>query len=984
MTHTLPRPVACIDGTVPDVARRLAWIDAALGGEAPESAWACPTDRCAKLLHELAERAEPTRWRAAIAAAPRPADGLIALLNAPMDFFDRLESAGALADFVALATCSPTYARFVRQVPEALISPEALVQACDAKLKRAAAEARDDASEVHEALRVRKRVRFVEIVLAELRAPRDVAAHAARISEAADEALADALRWAVAVERAADARLCVFGMGKLGTRELNLSSDVDVVFVHDPVSEGDGEASARVVRRVADAMERVTPHGLVFRVDLRLRPFGSQGAPSHTRAQLVSYLETHGRAWERGAWLKARVVAGDRDVGARTLAAMEPFRFPRSLGAEHLHAIAALKHRMVDAARAQRGGEGGTQADLKLEPGGIRHVEFFAQSFQLVFGSRDRELRYGATPDVLGKLVARGYVGERVADELLAAWTWLRAAEHRMQMVEERPTHAVPLEGEPAAAAAARLGFEDGDGMRASLAETRSRVLEETASLFTQAEDAPAVWVRLAIGGELEAAEEAAARRGFDETRSLVRAVKRLSEPPHPVMGSRAPHAEASAALALLEACADSGLPGRAARGVLEVLSRREARDVLFPILRDRPSAARVLALWFGAAPQLTRWVLRQPRVLNGVLTPSRLVTKGTDVVELLRDRVDRASPVGDQHPVGAKLHALARAKLDAEASLVLARLGNAVSPRELTARASAVAVGVLDVVVDLAFEVLGKRAGAARRERFGIVALGKLGARELAPGADVDVVFVYDDASEHVRDYARVAQRIVSTLSSATPFGRLYPADLRLRPDGSQGTVVTTLDGFSAYYAERAWPFERVAVGRASPVACSAALAAAAEERIAEARVVDIAPAREGVQRVRTMRLQEATSDDWKKCRCGLQDLELALQVATLEARRAGTPTANSWDAIEALRPRVGDARADEWKRALNVFRDVELWSRLSMGADTSLFPAELPSRRAVERRVAAGALRPFEDAWADAKAAADAALAVAGLDGV
>lgn len=882
-----------------------------------------------------------------------------------------------------LAACSPTQLRFVGRAPDALADPEGWAEEQTRTLDQCIADPHAAGAEdaVVDALRRRKRARLVRSVERECREPLAMEMHTAHVSAIANEAVRDALRFASARHGLEGAGIAVFGMGKLGSHELNLSSDIDLVFIHAGVAD-----VAPAVRDVVQLLDRTAPDGRVFRVDLRLRPFGTQGAVAHTIGELVTYVETHGREWERTAWLKARAVAGDADVATEALRRIEGFRFPRSLDAARLEELAARKHQMVAAARRPTRGS----RDLKVGPGGIREIEFFAQAFQLVFGGRDASLRGLPTVDVLRRLVVRGDLAEADADALVDAWRWLRCAEHRLQMEEERQTHALPSSGTAARSIALRLGFANERRMIDAFGAVAAEVQDVTGPLFAGGGAEPAdAWVRKAVRSDEDEARALAADQGFANPAGFVRELARLTQTTPPLLGARASAADERGASLLLDACAGTPRPDTAARHAFDVLHRRSCRSALLPALRARAAAARVVASLFSAADELSSILARHPLLMESLLSPPALL--GADEAGMyaaLRERVDRAEPVGEQLPEEAARLALARFRVEVEAAAVLARVADVSTLTPLLRTCSALAGAVVRAVVEAAFDAVRSRAPEMAVERLSVVAMGKLGGSELGPGGDLDLVFVFDDENARVAQYARVVQRAVSALQSGTAYGRLYPVDLRLRPDGSQGAVVTSLAGFDAYYETRARPYERLALRRARAIGGSVEVQQQVDATIRKhgARL-DLAAVRADVRELRARRLAEKdVSDDVKHREAGLLDLELALQVMHAEVAPRDAGGLGHHEAIDRLADagRFDPQALLRWRAALGVYRDTEVWLRLAQGADASRWPAAEADRAAIRARVERTHHANFERLWEDATAAAHEALAQAGLQAV
>lgn len=891
-----------------------------------------------------------------------------------------------LSRWVLAATCSPIQLRYMQRHPDAIQAPEQAIAKCLASLRASVADAESPEAQatMTAALRVLKRLRWMALLEADWSAPWAVASHAGAISRFAEEAVALALDFAQ--RKHGVTGLAVFGMGKLGSCELNWSSDVDLVFVHAPGAQDQDRVDriGRVVRTVAEVLDEQTDLGRVFRVDLLLRPFGSQGALSHTPAELRQYAEAHAREWERTAWLKARVIAGDAAVADAALAGIEAFRFPRSIDGSRLAELASAKQAMIAAARAnaQRSG-----VDLKHGRGGIRELEFFVQTYQLVFGGRDPALRQGATPDVIRHLVARGDLSEADADALIRAWRWLRLVEHRVQMEEERQTHTLPTMGEAGRSIALRLGYADSQALVAAADEVMADVVRITGPLLSgDASTQGGDWLVAALRAEDDVAADLLSEAGFLRAHHVVAELRRAQGGRSPVVGRHASAASDRAAQALLAACAGTPLPDRAIHHAFSVLQRKPCRDVLLPAIAARPAAARVTASLFAAAQELSTVVTRHPLLLESLLAPPRWLGRSpSELGDGLQGFIDRAEPIGDQLPQEARAGAIGRFRLEVEASTLMARVAGVADLWELCRITSATASAVVEAVTREAFAQLGARAASATVDRLAIVAFGKLGRGALGPGGDLDLVFVYDDAPVTVGVYAKVVQRIVSALTTSSAYGRLYPVDLRLRPDGSQGAVVTSVVGFEEYYAVRARPYECLATTSAAVIGGGPELRQRLEQALdGVARRSDWDAVARDIADLRARRLADVSDDDFKGRPAGLLDLEVSLQ---LLAARASLPVAQPPRSLVDALASHGDLVslvADDVVDALAVYRGAEIWTRLSEGADRSHWPEATHVRRSVEARIERDHERAFTPLWQQATETTEKLLTLAGLVGI
>jgi [glutamine synthetase] adenylyltransferase / [glutamine synthetase]-adenylyl-L-tyrosine phosphorylase len=633
-------------------------------------------------------------------------------------------------------------------------------------------------------------------------------------------------------------RFVVFGMGKLGGDELNFSSDIDLLYLYETDRGAAGaltlhELFARLSERLTAAISDVTDEGFCFRVDLRLRPEGTRGPVTNSLGAAERYYEAWGRPWERQAWLKARAIAGDRDLGDEALAMLAPFVWPRSSGAGVIDAVHALMTRI----RAELASPG----DVKLGPGGIREIEFFVQALELVHGGRQPTLRERGTLRALDKLLFAGLTSEREHRALADAYLFLRRVEHRLQLDEGRQTHAVPDDDARRALVARRLGFEDVAGLDAALAAHRARVSEIYATLGAP-ESAPPAPVAALLDGDRAAAAAALRELGFANAEASADEIVLLRAKPWSPFAPSAPPEVAPLAPVLLEEVAASPDPDLALRRLVDLVGRRGASATIWRLMAMHRPLARLVVSLFGTSEFLAKQLLAHPDLIEPL-------SAGETRPERTRAELDATlaralAAAGDDEE--AQLNALRRVKneellriglFDVAGELTVARVS-----AQLSDLADAIVAAALDVIAPVTFRKWG-----APRTPLAVVALGKLGARELTYSSDLDVVFLYGDEgtsqggreATHFETYSRLAQRLIHALGAFLEEGRLFVVDTRLRPSGEKGALVTSLEGFRAYHAGSAaggaqlW--ERQALIKARTVAGDRALGAAVEAVAAE-----------------------------------------------------------------------------------------------------------------------------------------------------
>jgi glutamate-ammonia-ligase adenylyltransferase len=612
------------------------------------------------------------------------------------------------------------------------------------------------------------------------------------------------------VER--DAKLAVIGMGKLGGEELNFASDVDVIYVY---SSDQGEAGSislheyfsKLCAHVTAALAEVTDEDLVFRVDLRLRPEGEKGAITSSLDSLERYYETFGRPWERQAWIKARACAGDRALGEDAIKTLKPFVFPRIVSPRVVDDVHDLNRRIKrELVRGQDG------YDVKNGVGGIREIEFFAQALQLVHAGHRSGLRVRGTLAALDALLFAGLVTDDEHLALYRAYRWLRHVEHVLQLEAGLQTQTIP---EDHLVLARRLGYASAEDFDAALARHTQAVARLFATLGETA--APDADVAAILRGELSESLEtsALAQLGFSDVTAaraeLARARRRPGSPLSPAATDRA----ARVGAALLAEIAASADPDQALRALGDLVARRGEAWSIWRLLDEQPAITRLLGSLFGASAYLARSLVDTPELIDllvelGQTPPTRTAEQVSADLASRVAQVDRADPE-------ALWSAVAEVKNGHVLRVGLADFAGALDPLAVCVELTAIAEAVLQ------FAFAG-HAGLA------VLALGKLGGRELGYAADLDVVFVYEGDDESVERYTRVAQRLLGALRQRTPRGRLYEVDTRLRPSGTHGTLVSSLAGWRRYHAEDARLWERQALVKLRAVAGDRALGAEVE----------------------------------------------------------------------------------------------------------------------------------------------------------
>jgi glutamate-ammonia-ligase adenylyltransferase len=722
---------------------------------------------------------------------------------------------------------------------------------------------------------------------------------------------------------------CVLGMGKLGAQELNFSSDVDLLYVYAQDGRTSGGTSGPVSHRqhwsrLAEQLTRVigevTEEGFVFRVDLNLRPDGRNGPIVSSLEAMESYYESFGRTWERAALLKARPVAGDLELGARLLQSLAPFVWRRSLDFATLDQMRALKEQIN-----RRAGARGD--DLKLGLGGIREVEFFIQSLQLLHGGKDARLRDRSTLGALANALFAGLVTARDHDALADAYLFLRRLEHRVQMIDERQTHTLPEQPAARERLARSLGFGSLAAFETELARHRTGVnaifedILQVAGAVRAPLD-PVLAVAVDPDSSDEARTDALGQRGFRDPAAALHSLARLAGRPDSPFAQRG--APSALAVRMAAHCAASPDPDRALFHLAELFSSLRAPGPTYAFLEANPATARLLASLFGTSDFLSKYFLRHPELLDSLVQAGQAVTrKGRErmAAELATRLERRDDPEG-------KLSMMRRFKNEEVLRIGLNDVAGNLDldgvHEELSDLADAILVACLDLSCREALERYGAPHETGGNDAaFTVIGLGKLGGREMGYHSDLDLVFLYSDAGEtqggsrgrasNAEFFSWLAQRLLSSLSMQLGEGHLYRADARLRPSGNQGVLVVTERAFREHQRLHAQVWERQALTRARWVAGAPELWQRVQVEVLDPVVyradADPARLRAEILRVRERMERELAQENEtqynpKLGRGGLVDIEFIAQYLQLvygaKSTRARVP--GTCQALEAL----------------------------------------------------------------------------------
>jgi len=694
----------------------------------------------------------------------------------------------------------------------------------------------------------------------------------------------------------------VLGMGKLGARELNYSSDIDIIVLWDPeIARYTGkrdpyEFFVRLTKTLVRIMEERTGDGYVFRTDLRLRPDPGSTPIAISTEAAETYYESFGQNWERAAMIKVRPVAGDLERGAKFVEDLRPFVWRKSLDFYAIQDIHSIKRQI----NAHKGGGKVAVAghNVKVGRGGIREIEFFAQTQQLIWGGREPDTRPAATLAALQALTDHGHVDEDTRADLERCYRILRSLEHRLQMIDDAQTQVLPAEPDKLAAVATFCGFDTVEAFADHVRETLLTVERHYADLF---EDAPSL---SEDGGNLVFTGhendpntlETLAEIGFTNPTAVAATVRAWHHGRYRCTRStRARELLTELVPTLLRALAKTAHPDQAFLRFDEFLARLPAGVQIFSLFHANPGLLGLVAEIMGDAPRLAQVLSRRPNMLDAVITPG--------FFDSLPDRAELAD----------ELDQLLSQSRDFEDTLDLCRMwanGRKFQPGVQTLRhlcdaraAGETLTAIADVVLDRLLTATEEEFAATHGRLPGgemvVIAMGKMGGREMTATSDLDLITVYDaapdaDMSDGARplsrnDYfIRLTQRYVNAITALTREGRLYEVDMRLRPSGSKGPLAVSLEAFRKYNAESAWTWEHLALTRARVVCGPATLAAKAEQGIRDALtaprdpdklLIDVADMRALMARER----KPANMFDVKLMRGGLVDIEFIVQYLML-----------------------------------------------------------------------------------------------------
>jgi len=630
----------------------------------------------------------------------------------------------------------------------------------------------------------------------------------------------------------------VLALGKMGAFELNYSSDIDLIVVFDPAAplaagldsgQSQSQVFVRLTRGLVKLLQERTPDGYVFRVDLRLRPDPSSTQIAISIPAALDYYESRGQTWERAAMIKARPCAGDIATGEAFLKSIAPFAWRRHLDFVALADVHAMKQQI----HVYRGhGDIAVEGhNIKLGRGGIREIEFFVQTQQLIAGGRHPELRGRQTLPMLQQLADSGWIAQETCVELAAAYRFLRTVEHRLQMVADEQTQTLPADRAALDRFARFMGYAGRDAFAAALLPHLETVQRHYAALFEAAPAAPGAERPLVTAGtDIAANAQYFADRGFRQPAEAAAAVQRWFSGTYRSLKGELARSHLAELLPLfVDHTVRSENPDAALAALDRFLEALHGGARLYSSMRQNRDLVALLATILGTAPRLADILAQQPEVIDAVLDPAffgalpdaqqleaaliESLGQATSDEEFL----DRTRLFGREHMFLIGVRVISGTITAAQAGDAFARLADM----------------LIRALLRSVSETFARDHGRLAGQEVAVLALGKLGGREMTAGSDLDLILAYDFDSEHPASdgarplagsqyFARLTQRLINTLTVPTNYGRLYDVDMRLRPSGRSGPLATSIDAFALYQQNDAWTWEHMALTRARVVAAA------------------------------------------------------------------------------------------------------------------------------------------------------------------
>ena len=731
-------------------------------------------------------------------------------------------------------------------------------------------------------------------------------------------------------------RMTILALGKLGGRELNFSSDIDLIFAYaeagkteHPKSISNHEFFLKLARQLITILEHATADGFVFRVDMRLRPNGQSGPLALSYDAMEQYYQTHGRDWERYALIKGRVIAGEDEAGNELLTRLQPFVYRRYLDYGAFEAVRSMKALITRELRRK-----GVQNNIKLGHGGIREIEFIAQSFQLIRGGREPPLQTNRLVPALQYLARSGTIGRSKSEALITAYNYLRGLENRLQMTRDQQTHRLPDGALDRKRLRLAMNMKDWNELARKTTDVCDLVHEHFEQIFapvmdtvpTGAEEIADLWMGLL---DSALAHRALNALGYHETSEIINKIRALHN-------SRVYHAHSKIGrerldrlmpMCIREAGQQSDPDATLSRLIqfIEGVGRRSAYLVL---LIENPLALSQLIKLIGASAWISSWIGQHPLLLDELLDPISASMGSSG--ELMDEELEQRLAHTDQDDLEQQMNILREIRHGQNLRVAAADVSGLIDWVEVGSRLSMIAQTLLSRTVGLCTDSLTATFGRPGTENetgpatLGVVAYGKLGSRELGYNSDLDIVFLHHGVRlggttaggarsiDNAHYYLRLVQRVVHLLTTRTEAGILYEIDMRLRPSGRAGPMVTTLDGFYSYQRNHAWTWEHQALARArmiiGPDSLRSRFDEIRREILCQARDPDQLKLEINTMRAKMSAAHDATNElqfDLKHGRGGIVDIEFIVQFCVLNWAHTHpdiTVPRNTIESIKAL----------------------------------------------------------------------------------
>ncbi|MEH6625774.1 MAG: bifunctional [glutamate--ammonia ligase]-adenylyl-L-tyrosine phosphorylase/[glutamate--ammonia-ligase] adenylyltransferase [Motiliproteus sp.] len=802
-------------------------------------------------LHDAVNR----HWQNFCASAD---DQIVSLLQQQPDtFWQQLSQVWACSDFVATQCC-----RKQHWLPELITDFNRsyanghIVKTLQQQLQSASTEA-----QLHSTLRQFRNREMVRIVWRDLLRHAELEETTRDLSDLADACTDQALNWlyqwacgswGTPYSRGTDdqppeqQRMVILGMGKLGAQELNLSSDIDLIFAFPHNGETQGGKRCldnqtffnRLGQKLIQALDNNTADGFVFRVDMRLRPYGQSGILSPCFAAMEEYYQDQGRDWERYAMIKARVMAGDQQAGAQLLLMLRPFVYRKYLDFSAFESLRDMKAMINREVRRKN-----LQGNVKLGSGGIREVEFIAQAFQLIRGGRDSRLQQRELRHILALLPETVGMPQQAADELLEAYRFLRNAEHGIQAFADKQTQELPGDEQGQLRLAYAMGFQDWNSFFQCLEQHRQRVEKHFAEVIapvqeTDEDDQDHIDWQPLWDAELcdEEAESFLQQHGHEDAAEALRLIENLRCSRKVEVLQQIGRERLNKLMPLLlEAVCNGEAPTRTLARSLQLVEAVLRRSAYFILLMENPGALAQLVKLCSASTWFADLLAKQPILLDELIDVRSLYAPPDR--EALEDELRQQLLRIPEDDTEALMEALRYFKNAHVLRVAAAEITGALPLMKVSDYLTYIAEVILDGALKMAWRMMTEKHGSPQREPgvpcdpdFIVVGYGKVGGIELSYGSDLDLVFIHNAAANLATDgakpldsqvfFTRLGQRIIHLLNTATTSGQLYEVDMRLRPSGASGLLVSSLAAFRNYQLKEAWTWEHQALVRARVVA--------------------------------------------------------------------------------------------------------------------------------------------------------------------